>query len=134
MLKKPLDRISDQEEEVFKDQLRYSVEELDNLKAISETEVFKVELPFDGVQKMEELEFISENDDEANSDSAPAETIRLNLTTQRDGMIAQNIYIPEEKKAEIDRLANEVKAQLSGSANLKKAILAKLIKEELDNE
>lgn len=110
MLKKPLDRISDQEEEVFKDQLRYSVEELDNLKAISET------------------------DDEVNSDSASAQTIRLNLTTQGEGMTAQNVYIPEEKKAEIDRLANKVKAQLSGSANLKKAILAKLIKEELDNE
>lgn len=102
VLGKPLERITDQEEEVLKDRLAKMVQELENFNSIHK------------VQK-------SDNE----------EVIRLNITTS-SGLRENNIRIPEKKKKEIDSLVSELKVKLDRNKQLRLAVLAKLLNDELN--
>lgn len=102
VLGKPLEKITDQEEDILKDRLSKMIQELENFNSIHK------------VQK---------------SDSE--EVIKLDITTS-SGLIENNIRIPEKKKGEIDSLVSELKGRLNENKQLKLAVLAQLLKDELN--
>lgn len=99
---KPLNKITDAEEEILKDRLAKIIQELQNLSAIHKSQ---------------------KSDDE--------EVIKLDITTS-NGLKENNIRIPKGKQKEIDSLVKELNAKLNANKQLKLPILAQLLKDELD--
>lgn len=102
VLGKPLNRINDAEEEILKDRLAKMIQELQNLSSIHKSQ---------------------KSDDE--------EIIKLDITTS-EGLKENNIRIPNGKRKEIDSLVNELKSKLNDNKQIKLAILAQLLKDELN--
>ncbi|KAB1065611.1 hypothetical protein [Salibacter halophilus] len=102
VLGKPLDRIKDEEEELLKDQLSRMIQELQNLSSIHHS------------QKADDEEFV-----------------KLDITTTSEGLTENNIRIPKGKKKEIDSLVEELRGKLDNNKQLKLAVLARLLKDEL---
>ena len=104
VIQKPLDQISDREENIAKEKLNSIIKELDNLLELS-----AIETP-------------------------GKEAIRLELTTFENGIRSKNILIPRKKKEEIERLTNEIRGHIGKFSDISLAVLAKLIEENLKNE
>ncbi|MBA7533981.1 hypothetical protein ES705_26227 [subsurface metagenome] len=104
VLKKPLDQISDREEQVLKDKLLHFVKELDNLREIQQGQ--------------------KDNN----------EVLKFDLTTINNGLRSRVIEIPRGKKKEVKKLVNEIRKQLKSKENISVAVLAKLLEEKLNNE
>lgn len=102
LLSKPLNRIQDVEEDVLRDRFAHMVKELDNLKLIH-----------------------------ADMKDETDEVLRFDFTSLA-GMKSKNIRIPEGKKDEVDQLAAEIETKLGKQKQLKLAVLAQLLKKELD--
>lgn len=102
LLGKPLHQIKDAEEDTLHDRLRHIVRELDNLREIQKSQ--------------------KEDGDEV---------IRLDLTSE-DGLKTNNIRIPKGKQEEVNALRIQVEALLKNNKQLKLAVLAQLLKKELD--
>lgn len=102
VIDKPLNKITDAEEEILKDRLAKMIQELQNLSVIHKSQ---------------------KTDDE--------EVIKLDITTS-NGLRENNIRIPKGKQKEIDSLVKELKATLNANKQLKLPILAQLLKDELD--
>ncbi len=88
VLKKPLDQISDLEEQVLKDKLLHFVKELDNLREIHQGQ--------------------KDNN----------EVLKFDLTTIDNGLRSMVIEIPRGKKKEVKKLVNEIRKQLKSSTLL----------------
>ena len=99
---KPLERISDQEEEFLKDRLATMIQELENFNSMHQ---------------------VQRNDNE--------EVIKLDITTS-SGLKQNNIRILQKKKLEIDGLVAEIKGKLDKNKQLRLAVLAKLLNDELN--
>ena len=104
VLKKPLDQISDREEQVLKDKLLHLVKELDNLREIHQGQ--------------------KDNN----------EVLKFDLTTIDNGLRSRVIEIPRGKKKEVKKLVNEIRKQLRSKENISVAVLVKLLEEKLNNE
>lgn len=104
LLGKPLDQISDIEEDQLYDRLARAVKELDNLSALHKV-------------KLKEGE----------------EVIKLDITTA-EGMKSQNIRIAKGKQAEVEQVTNDIQKLLSQHKGISLAVLGKLIQNEIDNE
>ena len=102
---KPLEQITDNEEQTLKDKLLFLVTELDNLREISQ----------------------DQND-------TNDEIIKIDITSVSKGLRTNIIQIPKSKKKEVEQLVNEIKAKLKTSENISKAVLIKLLNESLNNE
>lgn len=59
------------------------------------------------------------------------EVIKLDITTS-SGLKENNIRIPQKKKQEIDSLVAELKGKLNKKKQLRLAVLAQLLNEELN--
>lgn len=104
VIQKPLDQISDNEEQILKDKLLHLVKELDNLREIH-------------------LEQKTSGD----------EVIKLDLTTIQGGLKSSIIQIPKSKIKNVNMLAKEIKDKLKGAENISIAVLAKLLNEKLND-
>ena len=100
LLQKPLDQISDDEEEILKDRLLITVKELDNLREIQQ---------------------------QSKSGNV---MYKFDLTTMESGTRSMMVDIPKSKSKEVDALAAEIKTKLKSRKSLTAAVLAKLLNEE----
>ncbi len=102
LIGKPLDRITDQEEEILKDRMIHMIQELDNLQAIHKV-------------KAEEGEQI----------------FKLDLTSE-GGTKSTNVRISKEKMDEVDKSSDAIEKLLGKNKQIRLAVLSKLINKELN--
>ena len=100
---KPLQRISDREEEILKERLQKLYGELDNLSVIH-----------------------AEEDEHGNEP-----VVRVQITSSAHGMRTETIRYPLKQKAKIQKLAKELSAKLDKEPELATAVLAWLVNEKL---
>jgi translation initiation factor 1 (eIF-1/SUI1) len=100
---KPLSKFTDRDEEVLKERLLTMYRELFNLAEL---------------QKVEQ-------------DPKGAPTVRMQITTSAKGTRTETIQYPAKKKAQVEKLMNELKAHLSADGVVDRAALAWLLNEEL---
>ena len=106
LLGKPLDRITDREEEVLKDKLSFIIKEIDNLCEIKNV-------------------IFDENEEEV---------YKIDFTSQDEGLKKHLVRISKGKQKEIENSIVEIEEKLSKDKNTRIAILSKLLRNELDNE
>lgn len=103
---KPLTSIEDKDENILKDKLKHFVKELDNLS---------------------ELEKINFDDDNE-------EVFKIDFTTKKKGLIPHLVRVPKSKIEEAKKSIIIIEKELGEDKQMRIAILAKLLKTELDNE
>jgi len=106
LIGKPLTSIDDKDENTLKDNLKHIVSELDNLS---------------------ELEKI-------NFDSDKEEVFKLDFTTKKMGLVPHMVRIPKSKIEKVKKNIEKIEKELGTDKQMRIAILAKLLKQELDNE
>ncbi|MFL3663345.1 MAG: hypothetical protein ACJ04Q_05030 [Flavobacteriales bacterium] len=106
LIGKPLTSIDDKDENIFKDNLKHIVKELDNLL---------------------ELEKI-------NFDSAKEEVFKIDFTTKKNGLKPYLVRLPKIKIENLQKNINIINKELGKDKQTRIIILAKLLKEELSNE
>ena len=104
LLSKPLDRISDKEEEILKEKLSFMVKELDNLCEIKNI----------------------------NFDNNEEEIYKIDFTSQNNGLKKHMIRISKQQKEKMDEQISLLKDSLGKDKQLRIAILTELLKKELD--
>lgn len=103
---KPLTSIEDKDELVLMERLKSWILELDNLTSIDKLAV----------------------------DSDKEEVFKLDITTKSKGLIPRIVRIPKNKIEESKALIESIQKDLGGDKKTRIAILAKLLKDELENE
>jgi hypothetical protein len=106
LLGKPLDKITDKEEEILKDKLSFIIKELDNLCEIKNV-IF---------------------------DESKEEVYKIDFTSQNEGLKKHLIRVSKEKQNEIEKGIVELEKKLGKDKNTRIAILSKLLQKELNNE
>lgn len=106
LIGKPLTSIEDKDENVLRDNFKHIVKELDNISAI------------------ENLKF----------DKNKEEVFKLDFTTQKDGLKPHLIRIPNGKLEKVEKNISSIKKELGKDKQMRIAILAKLLKAELEND
>ena len=106
LISKPLTSIEDKDENSLKDNLKHIVSELDNLS---------------------ELEKI-------NFDSDKEEVFKLDFTTKKMGLIPHVVRIPKSKIEKVKKNIDKIEKELGTDKQMRIAILAKLLKQELEND
>ena len=106
LIGKTLTSIEDKDENVLKDNLKHLVKELDNLA------------------ELEKLDF----------DTDKEEVFKLDFTTKKKGLIPHLVRIPKAKIEKAQKTIDSIQKELGTNKQLRIAILAKLLKEELENE
>ena len=104
LIAKPMDRISDSEEDVLKEKLSHIVKELDNL-----SDVFSVDF-----------------------DQDKEEVYKLDFTSQNEGMKNHLVRISKEQKAVVKKSIAKIEENLELDKQLRIAILTELLKKELN--
>lgn len=103
---KPLTSIEDKDELILMARLKSWILELDNLTSIDRLAV----------------------------DSDKEEVFKLDITTKSKGLIPRMVRIPKNKIEESKALIESIQKDLGGDKKTRIAILAKLLKDELENE
>jgi hypothetical protein len=106
LIGKPLTSIDDKDENILKDSIKHIVKELDNLC------------------ELENLNF----------DTDKEEVFKLDFTTKKKGLVPHLIRIPKSKIEKAQASINSIEIELGKDKQMRIAILAKLLKKELDNE
>ena len=106
LLGKPLDRITDKEEEILKDKLSFIIKEIDNLCEIKNV-IF---------------------------DEKEEEVYKIDFTSQDKGLKKHLVRVSKNKQKEIENSIIEFEKKLSKDKNTRIAILSKLLQKELNNE
>lgn len=106
LIGKTLTSIEDKDENILKDNLKHIVKELDNLS------------------ELEKLNF----------DTDKEIVFKLDFTTQKGGLIPYLVRMPKNKFKKVQQNINAIQKELGKDKQMRIAILAKLLKEELDNE
>jgi hypothetical protein len=103
---KPLTSIEDKDENILQDNLAHIVKELDNISIL------------------ENLNF----------DKNKEEVFKLDFTTQKDGLIPHLVRIPKGKLEKVQENIKIIQKELGKDKQMRIAILAKLLKEEFEND
>jgi hypothetical protein len=106
LIGKPLTSIEDRDESVLRDSLAHIVKELDNISLI------------------ENLNF----------DKKKEEVFKLDLTTQKNGLKPHLVRIPKGKLEKVEKNIISIQKELGKDRQMRIAILAKLLKDELEND
>jgi hypothetical protein len=106
LIGKPLTSIEDKDENTLKDNLKHIITELDNLSVL------------------EKLNF----------DSDKEEVFKLDFTTKKMGLVPHLVRIPKSKIKKVQTNIEKIEKELGADKQMRIAILAKLLKQELDNE
>jgi len=106
LLGKRLEDSTDLDESVLKDEFRQMIKSLDNLS---------------------ELQSINANEDKES-------VIKIDVTTTSSGLKQQISRIPKQRLIELETTISSIKKDLGSDKQLRIAILAELIKQELDND
>lgn len=106
LIDKPLTAIEDRDENILKDNLKQIIKELDNLS------------------ELEKLNF----------DTDKEEVFKIDFTTKKKGLIPHLVRIPKTKIEKSQKIIDLIHKELGKDKQMRIAILAKLLKEELDNE
>jgi len=104
LLSKPLDRISDKDEDVLKEKLSFIVRELDNLCDIKNV----------------------------NFDESEEEIYKIDFTSQNQGLKNHLVRISKQQKEEVEKSIAEIKSSLGNDKQLRIAVLTELLKKELN--
>lgn len=104
LLSKPLDRISDKDEEILKEKLSFIISELDNLCDINSV----------------------------NFDETDEEVYKLEFTSQNHGLKNHLVRISKKQKEEVLRSIEDIKDSLSKDKQMRIAVLTELLKNELN--
>tara|TARA_R110002050_G_scaffold176775_1_gene309771 strand:- start:32233 stop:35457 length:3225 start_codon:yes stop_codon:yes gene_type:complete len=106
LIGKTLTSITDTDENVLKDNFKHLVKELDNLSVI----------------------------EKLNVNTATEEVFKLDFTTKKEGLIPHLVRIPKSKLEKAENQMISIKNDLGTDKQMRIAILAKLLKDELNNE
>ena len=104
LLSKPMDTISDGDEDILKEKLSHIVKELDNL-----SDVYSIEI-----------------------DEDKEEVYKLDFTSQNDGMKNHLVRISKEQKEQVKKSIAKIEDNLELDKQLRIAVLAELLKKELN--
>ncbi|WP_111309601.1 hypothetical protein [Confluentibacter sediminis] len=104
LLSKPLDRISDKDEDTLKEKLRFIVKELDNICDIKNV----------------------------NFDESEEEIYKIDFTSQNQGLKNHLVRISKQQKEEVEKSMAEIQSNLGDDKQLRIAILTELLKKELN--
>lgn len=106
LIGKPLTAIEDKDENTLKDSLKHLVKELDN------------------ISELESLNFDSKKED----------VFKLDFTTKQKGLIPHVVRVPKSKIEKVQKNIDKIEKELGDDKQMRIAILAKLLKQELENE
>lgn len=106
LIGKPLTAIEDKDENALKDSLKHLVKELDN------------------ISELESLNFDSKKED----------VFKLDFTTKKKGLIPHVVRVPKSKIEKVQKNIDMIEKELGDDKQMRIAILAKLLKQELENE
>lgn len=106
LIGKSLDSIDDKDEDILKDNLKHYVSELDNLLEIDKLKV----------------------------DSEKEDVFKIDFTSKESGLKPHLVRVPKTKSKELNEKMSSIKKELGKDKNMRIALLAKLLREELDNE
>ena len=104
LLSKPLDRISDRDEDILKDKLQFTIKELDNLCDINR------------------VSFVEEEE----------KVYKVDFTTQSHGLKNYVVRVSKLHEALIQKSMNKISGNLSENKQIRIAVLAELLKNELN--
>ncbi len=104
LLSKPLDRISDNDEDILKEKLSFIVRELDNLCEIKNV----------------------------NFDESEEEIYKIDFTSQNQGLKNHLVRISKQQKEAVEKSISEIKNSLGDDKQLRIAVLTELLKKELN--
>lgn len=106
LIGKSLDSIDDKDEEILKDNFKHYITELDNLLEIDTLEV----------------------------NSNKEDVFKVDFTSKDSGLKPFLVRIPKEHTKEANKKMESLKKELGKDKKIRIALLAKLLREELDNE
>lgn len=106
LIGKTLSIVSDKDETILKDNLRYAVQELDNLTELDKTSI----------------------------DSEKEDVFKLDITSQQKGMSPHILRIQKSTIKENKEVISKINDSLGKDKQTRISILAKLLKDELENE
>jgi hypothetical protein len=101
---KPLTSIEDKDENNFRDNLTHIIKELDNISVL----------------------------EKLNYDSKKEDVFKLDFTTKENGLSPHLVRIPKSKMEKMEENMTSIKKELGKDKQMRIAILAKLLKEELE--
>ncbi|MBU2926713.1 hypothetical protein [Winogradskyella psychrotolerans] len=104
LLSKPLDRISDKDEDILKEKLSFIVKELDNLCEIKNV----------------------------NFDESEEEIYKIDFTSQNQGLKNHLVRISKQQKEEVKKSIVVIENSLGDDKQLRIAVLSELLKKELN--
>ncbi|WP_147297789.1 hypothetical protein [Seonamhaeicola aphaedonensis] len=104
LLSKPLDRVSDKDEDVLKEKLSFIIKELDNLCDIKNV----------------------------NFDESEEEIYKIDFTSQNQGLKNHLVRISKRQKEEVKKSISKIENTLGGDKQLRIAVLTELLKKELN--
>lgn len=104
LIGKPLTSIDDKDENVFRDNMRHIVKELDNMSVL----------------------------EKLNYDETKEDVFKLDFTTKKNGLIPHVVRVPKNKLENFEKNINIIQKELGEEKQMRIAILAKLLKEELE--
>lgn len=104
LLSKPMDRISDKDEDVLKEKLSFIIRELDNLCDIKNV----------------------------NFDETEEEVYKLDFTSQDQGLKNHLVRISKKQKEEVEKSISKINSSLGDDKQLRIAVLTELLKKELN--
>ncbi len=106
LIGKPITTIEDKEEKILKDNFKHFVKELDNLCEIEKLEV----------------------------DEEKEDVFKFDFTTKKSGLIPHVVRVSKDKILNAEKNISAIQKELGQDKQIRIAILAKLLKIELDNE
>jgi hypothetical protein len=104
LLSKPLDRISDKDEDILKEKLSFIVKELDNLCDIKSV----------------------------NFDETKEDVYKICFTSQNQGLKNHLVRISKKQKEEVEKSIAKIKSRLGDDKHLRIAVITELLKKELN--
>ena len=104
LLSKPLDRISDKDEDILKEKLSFIVKELDNICDIKNV----------------------------NFDESEEEIYKIDFTSQSQGLKNHLVRISKQQKEDVEKSIAEIQSSLGDDKQLRIAVLSELLKKELN--
>ena len=104
LLSKPLDRISDKDEDILKEKLSFIIRELDNLCEIKNV----------------------------NFDETEEEIYKIDFTSQNQGLKNHLVRISKQQKEEVEKSITKINSSLGDDKQLRIAVLTELLKKELN--
>ncbi len=104
LLSKPLDRISDKDEDILKEKLSFIIKELDNLCDIKNV----------------------------NFDESEEEIYKLDFTSPNQGLKNHMVRISKQQKEEVKKSISKIESSLGDDKKLRIAVLTELLRKELN--